>query len=229
MGSKKRNSTKWTEETLKWHTGKHSTRRINKYCNDLIREYMQPTTAGLFSSLLARESRRHLEDSVLTKPCEAGHHASLPLGSQQNAFCLPTRALGVLTDRCHLVATLQAPCSRDSVLAALTCGDRGVRTETTGGILSPLKLLPPCRTRWAASTKSYFFHLILFVFHEQVTKCTSSSWRLELIVSFCECFAFILSTEWEPLIQAGIILKKEPLALKGRSIIKTNGEFCFIK
>ena len=98
-------------------------------------------TSVLFPSLLAREPRRHLENSVLTKPREAGHNASLPLDSQQNPLCLPTGALEVLAHRCHLVAKLQAARSRDSMLAPLTYGARGVRTETTGGILSPLRLL----------------------------------------------------------------------------------------
>lgn len=111
------------------------------------------TTSPLFPSLLAREPRRYLENAVLTKPREAGHNSSLPLDSRQNTFCLPTRALEVLAHRCHLVATLQAACSRDSVLAPLTYGARGVRTETTGGILSPLRLLKMGRV----STKSYFF------------------------------------------------------------------------
>lgn len=169
-------------------------RRINEIL-EWPAEGGHETTSRLFPSLLAREPRRYLENAVLTKPHEAGHNSSLPLDSQQNTFCLPTRALEVLAHRCHLVAKLQAASSRDSVLAPLTYRARGVRTETTGGTLSPLRLL-----KMGSLHKELFFHPIQFLFHHQVTKCTFSSWRLVLIISFCECLAFIFSTKQKPLV-----------------------------
>lgn len=113
-----------------------------------------------FPSLLAREPRRYLENSVLAKPREAGH-TSLPFDSQHNTFCLPTRALEVLAHRCHLVAKPRAADSKDIVLAPLTYGARGVRTGTAEGILSPFRLLICIafvqNKMGRASTKSYFF------------------------------------------------------------------------
>lgn len=116
-----------------------STRRINEIL-EWPAEGGHKTTSGLFLSLLAREPRIYSENSVLTKPHEASHNASLPLNLHQSSFCLPTRALEVLAHRCHPIAKLQAAPIRNSMLAPLSYG-APLRTETTGEILPPLRLL----------------------------------------------------------------------------------------
>lgn len=77
--------------------------------------------------------------------------------------------------------------------------------------------------------KEVLFHPIQFLFHQPGKKCTFPSWSFALIISFRQCLASVLSREQETLVQADIVLRRQPLALDGKDILKTNGEFCFIK
>lgn len=102
---------------------------------------------------------------------------------------------------------------------------QGAGIKTTGGILSSLELLIlhylDAEQDGLSHHKEIFFSPdIVFFFYQTGKKCTAPSWSLELIISFCLCLASILSTEQEALVQADIILRRQPLASDGKDILE---------
>lgn len=142
------------------------------YQIDLFRQETKP---HLFCSFLCWPGNlgdiwRYLENSVLTKPCEKGHSASLPLDSQQT-FCLLSRALEDLAHRCCLVAMHR---QHAAGTACWLFSPVAVRIKTTAEMLSSLELLIlhylGAEQDGLSSHKEVFFYPMQFLFHHHVKK-----------------------------------------------------------
>lgn len=184
MGARKRNSTKWTEETLKWNKVILLWEGSRRCWNHLLRQDTKPLLfcshhywPGNLRGFWRIQCWLSPVRQAVTPASPVTHNESLPPAH---------RALEVLAHSWLLSHRWHSSGMACWLLSSILPGVSGLRMSAWAISSQTVNLHCLCAQHngQSTSTKS-----CMVCFPHQGTKCTFSSWRLELFVSFCECLA----------------------------------------
>lgn len=228
MGARKRNSTKWTEETLKWNKVILLWEGSRRCWNHLLRQDTKPLLfcshhywPGNLRGFWRIQCWLSPVRQAVTPASPVTHNESLPPAH---------RALEVLAHSWLLSHRWHSSGMACWLLSSILPGVSGLRMSAWAISSQTVNLNCLCAQHngQSTSTKSYT--------STSTSEFSTSRYKMHLffLEAWAVCFLLWvpcphLSTEWDPLVQASISLKRQPLALRGKDILKTNGEFCFVK